>query len=648
MLMHEGSMLRMEWFVRNFLSPLIVESSLFVLDVGSYDVNGCYKPLFQDPRLIYKGLDLEHGPNVDIVVKTPYNWDMLNDESFDVIISGQTIEHIEFFWLTLMEMTRVLKHGGLLCIIAPRGFERHRYPIDCYRYDTDGMAALAKFVKLDLIHASTNLAPLGAELSWYSINDIYADSMLIAKKPIDWTGVINPRNYVFKQNDLKSLTTGFVEIPNWYTVDNNLDQQSCSLYSWMNSRENQYERINASMKSSSEIQSFFENITPSYKTIEDLWHFCKSYNVLYLFGINKTSTVIIEYLKILGITITGYAVSDEHKCNYPETCCDGITINALSDINHVPNTGFILCLHEIHYNDAINALKKNGFMDFFILREYDKMAIGKKIAKNTRESLIIGFSLVEHCNLGCKMCAAFSQLSDEQYLDYNSFCKDMLRLQYLLGIDFPGVIMLSGGESLLHPQLLDFISLSRALFPNANLFLATNGIKLLRMETLFWDTVRESNFTIILTTYPINTDYYKIFEKATSYQVDIYAASTIDNAKSKLQEKIQVKYPIDLSGNQPFGNFICCYEYNQYNVITDGKFHSCSILPFIHRFNKFFKKNLLVSENDYIDIHKVKDFNELVSFSKKPPPFCRYCDIKNRRSIGKWSRSNRTLDEYID
>ena len=98
--MHVSSMLRMEWFVKNYLSSSISQSTtISVLDVGSCDVNEVeggynYRRFFQDPRFIYKGLDMESGANVDIVAKTPYHWPMLKDESFDVIISGQALEHI--------------------------------------------------------------------------------------------------------------------------------------------------------------------------------------------------------------------------------------------------------------------------------------------------------------------------------------------------------------------------------------------------------------------------------------------------------------------------------------------------------------------------------------------------------------------------
>ena len=100
--MHKSSMKRMEWFVNRYLQTT---KKLEVLDVGSYDVNGCYKELFKPNEFNYVGLDMEKGPNVDLVPFSPYEWVELKKDSFDVVISGQAMEHIEFFWVTVAEIS---------------------------------------------------------------------------------------------------------------------------------------------------------------------------------------------------------------------------------------------------------------------------------------------------------------------------------------------------------------------------------------------------------------------------------------------------------------------------------------------------------------------------------------------------------------
>jgi len=115
-----------------------------VLDIGGADVNGGYLPIFADPRYEYRTVDIEPGEGVDIVLDDPYVLP-LQDDSVDVVLSGQMLEHCEFFWLTFAEMVRVLKPTGLLILIAPSAGPIHRYPVDCYRFYPDAYHALAKW-----------------------------------------------------------------------------------------------------------------------------------------------------------------------------------------------------------------------------------------------------------------------------------------------------------------------------------------------------------------------------------------------------------------------------------------------------------------------------------------------------------------------
>jgi hypothetical protein len=111
-----------------------------VLDVGSMDVNGSYRDLFTN----YTGCDISEGKNVDIICK-PYSLPFW-DNSFDVVISGQTLEHTEAFWDWIKELKRVCKR--LLIITAPAEWEEHCYPIDCWRILPDGMRFLLKDMEI--------------------------------------------------------------------------------------------------------------------------------------------------------------------------------------------------------------------------------------------------------------------------------------------------------------------------------------------------------------------------------------------------------------------------------------------------------------------------------------------------------------------
>jgi SAM-dependent methyltransferase len=150
--MHQSSYRRMTEFAR-LVEARYRGSPLRILDVGSLAVNGSYRELFAWPGLEYVGLDVEAGPNVNFVPQNPYDWTELPDESFDVIVSGQALEHVEFPWLTLQQIARKLKVEGLVCLIVPSRGPEHRYPKDCYRYYPDGLRALARWAGLTVLES---------------------------------------------------------------------------------------------------------------------------------------------------------------------------------------------------------------------------------------------------------------------------------------------------------------------------------------------------------------------------------------------------------------------------------------------------------------------------------------------------------------
>jgi hypothetical protein len=172
--MHQSSLDNMTKFRDRFLAARH-EEPLHILDLGSTDIYGCYRPLFEQPKWRYTGVDLEPGPNVDIVLKKPYQWSEIGSSSVDVLVSGQVLEHVEFFWITMLEVARVLRPGGLACIIAPSGGYEHRYPVDCWRFYTDGMRALARYARLECVDAYTEWDRPGSE-PWH-------DSVLVVRKP---------------------------------------------------------------------------------------------------------------------------------------------------------------------------------------------------------------------------------------------------------------------------------------------------------------------------------------------------------------------------------------------------------------------------------------------------------------------------------
>lgn len=138
------------------------------------DGNYNYGLILNEKNWTYHGLDLREGNNIDIVVESPYDWKEIDDTSYDLVVTGQAFEHIEFFWLTLEEIKRVLKPGGLFFIIVPSTGPVHKNPYDCYRFNDAAMKAMAKYVNFQVIEYGTNFD---------EVSDPWYDSFLVAKKP---------------------------------------------------------------------------------------------------------------------------------------------------------------------------------------------------------------------------------------------------------------------------------------------------------------------------------------------------------------------------------------------------------------------------------------------------------------------------------
>ena len=140
--MHLSSLENMRNFRQHYLSGK-EGLPLKILDLGSMAIGGSYRNIFQEDQWEYIGVDIASGDNVDVILSDPYNWLEIDSCSMDVVISGQTFEHVNCFWMTFQEMVRVTKPQGKICVIAPSKGKIHRYPVDCWRFYPDGMKALA-------------------------------------------------------------------------------------------------------------------------------------------------------------------------------------------------------------------------------------------------------------------------------------------------------------------------------------------------------------------------------------------------------------------------------------------------------------------------------------------------------------------------
>lgn len=87
-------------------------SGTSVLEVGSWDVSGSVRQHFSNCN--YVGADITSGPGIDLVCQ---GQDIeMPTGTFDVVITCECFEHNPFWVETFVNMTRMLKSGGLFIL----------------------------------------------------------------------------------------------------------------------------------------------------------------------------------------------------------------------------------------------------------------------------------------------------------------------------------------------------------------------------------------------------------------------------------------------------------------------------------------------------------------------------------------------------
>lgn len=159
---------------------------LQILEIGS-QIGGFNIRSLAPSNSKYTGVDLEAAPGVDIVLEDEYKLPF-KDGSFDFIISSSCFEHIQFFWISFLEVIRVLKPGGLFYLNAPSNGDFHRYPVDCWRFFPDSGFALSNWARRNGYSCE-----VVEQYTSDKENDIWSDYVGVFIKDVETIGKHNGR-----------------------------------------------------------------------------------------------------------------------------------------------------------------------------------------------------------------------------------------------------------------------------------------------------------------------------------------------------------------------------------------------------------------------------------------------------------------------
>lgn len=380
---------------------------------------------------------------------------------------------------------------------------------------------------------------------------------------------------------------------------------------------------------------------PNIDQVRELINFCSSHRHNFIFGDDEPQQLLAKFLMSAGVSVTGFITDLPKKTIVvPFTPPPTYSLEEVDKkYSKVPffhkhkvfkNCGVIISNPDFTYNFIHNLLIKAGFRDLYFLSEWNKRTIPHKMRPRCRENFWLEVNLADHCNLNCRCCDHFAPIADKYCLPIEEFEKDMERLANLMDGHI-GIFKIQGGEPTLHPRLIDFMRITREKFPKSTIFFFTNGILLNKLENgvngNLWQAIKDYDVTLMVTTYPTKLNYKRIDELAKKYEVKYKRFVEIGvEASGQVGDlsltKMSVHHPLKLDGSIEKYQYISCYQFNESITLRHGRIYTCPFIPYSVYFNKYFNKNLKITNKDFIDIYEAKSFEEIAEFCTHRTDFC--------------------------
>ena len=120
-----------------------------VLEVGP-NVPSQIEPIMGGPSVTWETVDIFEDAYITHLAVDEYTFPVA-DDTFDVVVAANVLEHVRRIWVWTKELVRVAKPGGYVITVNPVSWPFHEFPIDCWRAYPDGMRALYEEAGLEVV-----------------------------------------------------------------------------------------------------------------------------------------------------------------------------------------------------------------------------------------------------------------------------------------------------------------------------------------------------------------------------------------------------------------------------------------------------------------------------------------------------------------
>ena len=161
-------------------------NNITIVDVGGRGTKQIpvrsYQKVFKDVYKHYYVADINEGPGVTHIMPEQYKLPFA-DNSIDLVVSGQTLEHVRNPFKMMTEIKRIIKPNRYMIIIAPSTGPNHD-DIDCWRFMANSFESIAQECNIKFIESwITNDAVCDKKsYRFESRRNIWSDHTFIGQK----------------------------------------------------------------------------------------------------------------------------------------------------------------------------------------------------------------------------------------------------------------------------------------------------------------------------------------------------------------------------------------------------------------------------------------------------------------------------------
>ena len=148
--MHLNSILLFEKYAKSFF-----KDGIKILEIGPNDFPTTYQKIIGKGSIKWDTIDISANDKLTYKAVSEYEFP-IEDDYYDIVLSGQVIEHVRKIWVWAKELSRVCKKGGLVITVNPVSHPYHKIPYDCWRIYPEGMKALYEDANLQFILSACN------------------------------------------------------------------------------------------------------------------------------------------------------------------------------------------------------------------------------------------------------------------------------------------------------------------------------------------------------------------------------------------------------------------------------------------------------------------------------------------------------------